>query len=76
VVFCFGISECGQFVAFADAERVCRFCRFEDDGSITVLAKHFIHAAAEVCSVVVSWTHRLVAFGDANGDIHAFRYHE
>jgi hypothetical protein len=71
-----GISESGQFIAFANAERVCRFCRFEDDGSITVLAKHFIHAAAEVCSVVVSWTHRLVAFGDANGDIHVFRYHE
>ncbi len=71
-----GISECGQFIAFGDADRVCRFCRFEDNGSITVLAKHFIHAAAEVCSAVVSWTHRLVAFGDANGDIHVFRYHE
>jgi WD40 repeat protein len=71
-----GISECGKYVAFTDLEKLCRFCRFDEDGSITVLAKHFIPAAAEVWSAVVSWDHKLVAFGDSNGDIHAFRIHE
>jgi WD40 repeat protein len=74
IILGLGISECGQFVAFADAERVCRFCRFEDDGSITILAKHFIHSASEVFTAIVSWKHKLIAFGDTNGDIHVFRY--
>lgn len=75
-ILCHALSECGRYIAFADSERICRFGRFEDDGSIAVLGKHFAAGASEVWSAAVSWKHKLVAFGDSNGDIHVFRFNE
>lgn len=69
-----GLSECGQYLAFM--EELCYFCRLKDNEIMTVLGKHLIPRVSEVWSVVVSSTYRLVAFGDANGDVHVFRFHE
>jgi hypothetical protein len=69
-----GLSECGQFIAWGDFKNFCYLCRFEDDGRLAILGATFVQNASSVTSAVVSHTSNIVAFGDSNGDIHAFRF--
>lgn len=67
------VSTCGKYLVFADQERMCRVCRFDENGRLSVLAEWCVPGTSEIWSAAILWEHKLVVFGDSNGDIHPFR---